>query len=220
MVALGAHRQARRPLRNRRRVAGAVAVPVVLVRDVMYTSSNVSGVLVDSILHLTEDVVKLDQIFLRPGVGQIVLLSQGVGNRSMGTVSNTRASWLRHVRLGNGHASAVGDGKSPVKRQQRSSNLAIRRRVDLAALYASKEIIHHVVRALTICAIVVVMMGVVAKMLRALVVHGRLIEVKAIVCRWLRGIVRGMRVLVSKVARVPAHLTIVIVVARSFSTCQ
>lgn len=178
----------------------------------MNAGSSVAGVLVDGVLHLTKDVVDVDEILLRArvGHGEIVLLSQGVAG-SRASVHGGRGSWLRHVLLCGGHG-AVGDGQVSVKRHQGAANLGIRGGVNLATLGAAKEVVDHVIGALSIIA---AGGGAVAKVLGAGVVQGRLVEVEAIVGRGLGSIVAArMPCLMGEGGGVSSHLAIVVIIAR------
>jgi hypothetical protein len=178
----------------------------------MNAGSSVAGVLVDGVLHLAKDVVDVDEILLRArvGHGEIVLLSQGVAG-SRASVHGGRRSWLGHVLLCGGHG-AIGDGQVSVKRHQGAANLGIRGGVNLATLGAAKEVVDHVIGALSIIA---AGGGAVAKVLGAGVVQGRLVEVKAIVGRGLGSIVAArMPCLMGKGGGVSSHLAIVVIIAR------
>jgi hypothetical protein len=169
------------------------------------------GVLIYGVLHLAEDVIDVDEVFLgaRAGHGQVILLCEGVLARWWAGVNRSR-SRLRHVLLSSSHR-AVGDGKVAVKGHQRAANLGIGRRVNLAALGAAEEVINHVVGALTI---ITASGGAIAKVLSTGVVDGWLVEVKTIVGRRLRSIVTttGMG-LVSKSSGIGPHLASMVVVA-------
>lgn len=197
-------------MRSRRRRSVAVTVEALAVD--MNASSSVAGVLVDGVLHLTKDVVDVDEILLRARVGhrEIVLLSQGVA-RSRASVHGGRRSWLRHVLLCGGYG-AVGDGQVSVKRHQGAANLGIRGGVNLATLGAAKEVVDHIIGALSIIA---AGRSAIAKVLGASVVQGRLVEIEAIVGRGLGSIVAArMPSLMSKGGGVSSHLAIVVIIAR------
>lgn len=197
-------------MRSRRRRSVAVAVEALAV-DVN-ASSSMAGILVDGVLHLTKDVVDVDEILLRArvGHGEIILLSQGVAG-SRASVHGGRRSWLRHVLFCGGHG-AVGDGQVSVKRHQGAANLGIRGGVNLATLGAAKEVVDHVISALSI---ITAGGGAVAKVLGAGVVHGRLVEIEAIVGRGLGSIVTArMPSLMGEGSGVSSHLAIVVIIAR------
>lgn len=144
-------------------------------------SSSMVGILINSVLHLAQEVVNVDEILLSASIGhrQIVLLSQGVLAGGRASVDNGGTSGLRHVMLlRSGHGS-VGDGQRAVERHQRAADLSIRRGIDLTALGTAEEVIDHVESAL---AVITTRSGAVAQMLSSGVVQGRLVEVEAVVC--------------------------------------
>lgn len=179
----------------------------------MDTSSGMVGILVDCVLHLAEDVIDVDEVLLGASAGhrQVILLGQGVLARRWAGVNR---SWgmLGHVLLSSSHR-AVGDGQVAVKGHQRAANLGIGRRVNLAALGVAKEVINHIVGALTI--ITTAGGSGIAKVLGTGVVDGRLVEVETIVGRRLRSIVATARMglVVSKGSWVSSHLASVVIVA-------
>jgi hypothetical protein len=197
---------------RRRRGSASVSVEAVISAVYVNTGSSVAGVVVDGVLHLAQEVVDMDEILLGAcvGHGQVVLLSHGVV-AGCGSVKNgSRASRLGHILSGWPHGT-VGNRQGAVERQQRATNIGIRRRIDLAALGMSEEVINHLVGAF---AIIATGSSVVSEVLRSRGVQGRLVEVETIVGRWLRCIVTAMPSLVRERGRVSPHLTIVIVVTR------
>lgn len=197
-------------MRGRRRRSVAVTVEAITVD--MNASSSVAGILVDGVLHLAEDVVDVNEILLRAGAGhrEVVLLSQRVAG-SRASVHGGRGSWLRHVLLCGGHG-AVGDGQVSVERHQGAANLGIRGGVNLATLGTAKEVVNHVIGALSIIA---AGGSAVAKVLGTGVVQGRLVEVEAVVGRGLGSIVAArMPCLMGEGGGVSSHLAIVVIIAR------
>jgi hypothetical protein len=196
--------------RGRRSVAITV-VAAFRVVDVD-TGGGMVGVLVDCVLHLAENGIDVDEVLLGASARhrQVILLSQGVLARWWAGVNR---SWgvLGHVLLSSSHR-AVGDGQVAVKGHQRAANLSIGRRVNLAALGATEEVINHIVGALTI---ITTGGGSIAKMLGTGVVDRRLVEVETIVGRRLGSIVTtaGMGLVVSKGSWVSSHLPGVVIVA-------
>ena len=95
--------------------------------DVVDPGGGVVGVVVDGVLHLAQEVVELDEVLLRPGVGhvrQIVLLHQRVRRRRRTRVHRCRGwgwSVLGHVLLRAGRRT-VGDSQRVVERQQRAAD--------------------------------------------------------------------------------------------------
>jgi hypothetical protein len=197
-------------------VAEASAEVVVVVVD-LHAGGGVTGILVDGVLHLAEEIVDLDEILLCAGIGrhwQIVLLGERV--LGGGRTSVSHGSVLRHVlglRSGGHGSGAAGDGHGAVKGQQRAADLAVGSGVDLAALCAAEEVIHHVEGALAVVATASSSgMVVVAEMLGALVVvHGGLVEVETVVGGRLRRIVAAG---VGLVLVLGAHLAVMVVEAR------
>lgn len=78
------------------------------------SSGGVVGILIDGVLHLTEEVVNLDEILMCPrvrGHGQVILLRQWVLGGSRSAMS--KGNRLGHIMLGLSlHVSALGDGES------------------------------------------------------------------------------------------------------------
>jgi hypothetical protein len=202
----------RRPVRARRRGSVAVTVETALRLVDVNTRSSVVSILVDGILHLTEDVIDVNQILLgaRARHGQVLLLSQRVLTRGMTSVDRS-GSMLRHVLFSCSHGT-VGDREVAMKRHQGTANLGVGRRVNLATLGTAKEVVNHVICALS----VVTAMSTVAKVLGTAIVDRGLVEVETIVGRRLRSVVAASRVtsLVCKGSCVSSHLAGVVIVAR------
>lgn len=117
-------------------------------------------------------------------------------------------SRLGKVRFGGGHGSA-GDRQGIVKREQGTSNLSIRSRVDLAALDVAKEIVDHL---MSVSALAVIACSV-ANVLRAgCRVDMLLIEVEAVVCRRLRSIIAASMRL-REAGDGASHLSVVVIIA-------
>lgn len=200
-------------MRGRRRRGVAVTVEAVFSVMNVDTSSSVVSILVDGVLHLAKNGVDVNEILLssRAGHGQVVLLSQGVLARSRTSVDRC-GSRLRHVLLGSSHRT-VGNGEVAMEGHQGTTNLGIRRRIDLSTLGAAEEVVNHVVGALSI---ITAGSSAVSKVLGTGIVDRRLVEVEAIVGRGLGSIVTATRMacLMSKGCCVSSHLTSVIIVAR------
>jgi len=83
------------------------------------------GILIDGVLHLAKQVVELNKVLLRSGVGhwQIILLSKRV-LRWRRAVMNHYRCWLRHVLFRSRHGT-IGNGERAVKGQERASNLGV-----------------------------------------------------------------------------------------------
>jgi hypothetical protein len=203
----------RRPVRGRRRRGVAVTVEAVFSVMNVDTSSSVVSILVDGVLHLAKNGVDVNEILLssRAGHGQVVLLSQGVLARSRTSVDRC-GSRLRHVLLGSSHRT-VGNGEVAMEGHQGTTNLGIRRRIDLSTLGAAEEVVNHVVGALSV---ITAGSSAVSKVLGTGIVDRRLVEVETIVGRGLGSIVTATRMacLMSKGCCVSSHLTSVIIVAR------
>lgn len=218
LVAIGRDVDAsRRPtLSDRRRWAVAETVEVIVAVVDVDSRSGMAGILIDSVLHLSEEVVNLNKILLGSGVGghwQVVLLGQRVLSGSRAAVSHAWAGRLREVVLGSSHR-AVRNRERAVKGHQRATNLAVGRRVNLAALSTAEEVIDHVEGALAIKT----GSSIVAEVLSTLVVDRGLVEVETIVCRRLGSIVVARMVLRLLVV-LSTHLAIVVVVARGCEKC-
>lgn len=199
-------------MRARRRGSVAVTVETALRLVDMNTRSSVVSILIDGILHLTENVIDVNEILLgaRARHGQVVLLSQRVLAGGMTSVDRS-GSMLRHVLLSGSHGT-VGNGEVAVERHQGTANLGVGRGVDLATLGTAKKVVDHVICALS----VVAAMSSVAKVLGTAIVDRGLIEVETVVGRRLRSVVAASRVtsLVCKGSCVSSHLASVVVVAR------
>lgn len=200
-------------MRGRRRRGVAVTVEAVFSVMNVDTSSSVVSILVDGVLHLAKNGVDVNEILLssRAGHGQVVLLSQGVLARSRTSVDRC-GSRLRHVLLGSSHRT-VGNGEVAMEGHQGTTNLGIRRRIDLSTLGAAEEVVNHVVGALSV---ITAGSSAVSKVLGTGIVDRRLVEVETIVGRGLGSIVTATRMacLMSKGCCVSSHLTSVIIVAR------
>lgn len=98
-----------------------------------------------------------------------------------------------------------------MKREERATNLAVGRGVDLATLSAVEKVIHHIVGALAVKRRRLTGSGI-SKMLGTLVVHCGLVEVQSIIGRRLGSIVA---VWMRLVLVIRSHLAIVIIVAGS-----
>jgi hypothetical protein len=96
---------------------------------------------------------------------------------------------------------------------QGTTNLGIRRRIDLSTLGAAEEVVNHVVGALSV---ITAGSSAVSKVLGTGIVDRRLVEVETIVGRGLGSVVTATRMacLMSKGCCVSSHLTSVIIVAR------
>lgn len=188
-------------------IEGVLAVDVDSLRGLV-------RVLVDSALHLLQDLVDLNQVVLGAGVGhgrQVVLLGHGsgAGRRSAGLlVVNVLLRRGCHV-VGAGHGTGV-QAESAVKGEKGSADLLIGGRVDLATLGVGEEVVNHVEGALA----AVVIAAVVANVLSSGRVQGLLVEVQSIVCRWLGCIVASMPSLVCEGGGVSPNVAIMIIVAR------
>lgn len=200
-------------MRGRRRRGVAVTVEAVFSVMNVDTSSSVVSILVDGVLHLAKNGVDVNEILLssRAGHGQVVLLSQGVLARSRTSVDRC-GSRLRHVLLGSSHRT-VGNGEVAMEGHQGTTNLGIRRWIDLSTLGAAEEVVNHVVGALSV---ITAGSSAVSKVLGTGIVDRRLVEVETIVGRGLGSIVTATRMacLMSKGCCVSSHLTSVIIVAR------
>lgn len=178
---------------------------------------GVIGILVDGVLHLTEEIVELDKILLSSGTGnrQVVLLSERILGRCRAAVNHGRARRLRQVLL-RGHG-AIRNGDRSMKRHQGATNLSIGGWVDVATLSTAEEVVNHVIGALAIVA-TTRSSSTVSNVLSTRCVHGRLVEVQAIARRWLRSVVA--LVLMRIATGATTHLAIVIIVAGScVATC-
>lgn len=194
-------------------VAEAVAVVAAVVN--LDTGGGVASVLIDGVLHLAQQVVNLDEVLLRSGVGhgQIVLLGKRVV-RDGGDARAHAARYvgrLRHVLLGSGHG-AVGNREGAMEGEKRAANVIVRRGVDVATLGAAKKVVDHVVGSLAVIASAGGS-GVVANVLGAGSVHGRRVEIHAVVGRGLRSIVATGMARLGEAGGAGAHLAVVIIVA-------
>lgn len=121
MITLGSHMKTswRSALEDGWRLAVSVSAKTALATIVNVNAGcGMVGIFVDGILHLSEQVVKLDKILLCSGIGhgQVVLLSKRVLSRCWTTVNH---GWCRlgHVLLGGSHGT-VGNRERTVERQE------------------------------------------------------------------------------------------------------
>jgi hypothetical protein len=196
--------------RGRRAMAETTEMLAAVVN--VDTSSSVASIFINSVLHLSKKIVDLDQILLGSGVGcngKIVLLSQRVLGRRRTSLRHGWTGWLGQIALRSSSHWAAGNRKTVVKREKRTTNLAVGRGVDLAALGAVEKVIHHVIGALAVKRRGLASSGI-SKMLGTLVVHCGLVEVQSIVGRRLGSVVAAwMRLMLI----IRSHLAIVIIVA-------
>ena len=183
MIAIGGHGKAARraALDDGWRLTVAVAVEAVTAVVDLDAGGGMARVLVDGVLHLAQEVVKLNEVLLGPGAGhrQIVLLRERVLRRGRAAVKHGRRGLmvlrLRHVLLRGSHGASA-HGQRAVQRHEGASDLGIGAWVDLAALGVSEEVIDQVIRALA----VVASGSAVGDILGAGGVHGGLVEVEAV----------------------------------------
>jgi hypothetical protein len=115
------------------------------------------------------------------------------------------ADWMGKIGLGGSHGS-VGHGQRAVEREQRTANLGIRSRIDLAAFGAAEEVVDNIESALTLIS---------SRVADVLFTAGSsvdvlLVKVESIVCRRLRSVIAaGLRIARDRAS----HLPIVVVVA-------
>lgn len=114
-------------------------------------SSHILIALVDSVLHLFEELINVDQIVLSPNIGhggQVVTRRLG-STTAITTTAAANGNRRRHLLVFGGRATEEGKLKG-LETQQTLADRGIGIRVELAALQVAKKFVQRIISALTV----------------------------------------------------------------------
>lgn len=115
-------------------------------------SSHILIAFVDSVLHLLEELINVDQIVLSPNIGhggQVVTRRLGSTTAITTTAAAANRNGSRHLLVFRDRATEEGKLKG-LETQQTLADRGIGIRVELAALQVAKKFIQRIISALTV----------------------------------------------------------------------